>query len=191
MLNCNTWVRFVWLLLYDLWIIRDIFCSSAWIVSYRRCVTMTTILIVTSLTATYLLIYIQRSFFRRIRNGRVAKALGCKPVATSPSGIFGISGFLRVNRAVREKQILEDIFSRFQEVGSHTFEGNMLGNRTLMTIEPENIKAMLATQFSDFGLGSRHEHFFPFLGDGIFTLDGHGWSQSRAMLRPQFTREMV
>lgn len=50
---------------------------------------------------------------------------------------------------------------------------------------------MLATQFSDFGLGLRRQAFGPFLGDGIFTLDGAGWSHSRAMLRPQFSRDQV
>ena len=60
-----------------------------------------------------------------------------------------------------------------------------------MTSEPDNVKALLATQFSDFGLGNRYEHFLPLLGDGIFTLDGNGWSHSRALLRPQFSREQV
>lgn len=61
----------------------------------------------------------------------------------------------------------------------------------ILTKDPENIKAILGTQFTDFALGIRHEHFKPLLGDGIFTLDGNGWKNSRAMLRPQFAREQV
>lgn len=50
----------------------------------------------------------------------------------------------------------------------------------------------MATQFKDFGLGpARHGVFHPLLGDGIFTLDGHGWEHSRALLRPQFARDQI
>jgi cytochrome P450 len=67
----------------------------------------------------------------------------------------------------------------------------MLGNDLISTIEPANLKALLATQFNDFGLGIRHRQFYPLLDDGIFTLDGHGWSSMRALIRPQFAREQV
>jgi cytochrome P450 len=61
-----------------------------------------------------------------------------------------------------------------------------------LTIEPENIKTVLATNFKDFSLGKRrHDNFFPLLGDGIFTLDGAGWEHSRALLRPQFNRDQI
>ena len=38
------------------------------------------------------------------------------------------------------------------------------------TKDPENIKAVLATQFNDFSLGTRHGFLYSLLGDGIFTL---------------------
>lgn len=37
------------------------------------------------------------------------------------------------------------------------------------TIDPENVKAVLATNFKDFGLGQRQRAFGPLLGQGIFT----------------------
>lgn len=37
------------------------------------------------------------------------------------------------------------------------------------TIDPENVKALLATNFKDFGLGIRLDAFGPLLGQGIFT----------------------
>ncbi|KAB8262084.1 cytochrome P450 [Aspergillus pseudonomiae] len=61
----------------------------------------------------------------------------------------------------------------------------------ICTIEPTNVKAILATKFEDFSLGCRHEQFSPFLGSGIFTLDGEPWAHARGLLRPQFTREQV
>lgn len=61
-----------------------------------------------------------------------------------------------------------------------------------MTIEPENVKAVLASQFEDFELGPvRRANFFPLLGNGIFTADGEAWSHGRALLRPQFARNQV
>lgn len=61
-----------------------------------------------------------------------------------------------------------------------------------MTTDPENIKAILATQFEDFELGPmRRGNFFPMLGNGIFTADGEGWVHGRALLRPQFARQQV
>ena len=55
--------------------------------------------------------------------------------------------------------------------------------------EPENIKALLSTQFDDFELGEkRYRAFSPLLGNGIFTADGEAWRHSRDMLRPNFTR---
>lgn len=67
----------------------------------------------------------------------------------------------------------------------------LVGKDIILTQDPENIKAILATQFNDFVLGSRHECVRVTLGDGIFTLDGAGWKHSRAMLRPQFAREQI
>ncbi|CAN3357011.1 cytochrome P450 52A12 [Diutina catenulata] len=82
-----------------------------------------------------------------------------------------------------------DRFMVFPEV--KTVQMRMAGVPVISTIDPENIKAILATQFNDFSLGTRHAQFDPVLGDGIFTLDKEGWKHSRQMLRPQFAREQV
>lgn len=81
---------------------------------------------------------------------------------------------------------------QFDEYPNHSMYLNVTGLlKIVLTVDPENIKAVLATQFNDFSLGTRHAHFAPLLGDGIFTLDGNGWKDSRAMLRPQFAREQI
>lgn len=103
----------------------------------------------------------------------------------------------RVWRTLREKQALGDILywtkGRFEDMGDNvkTAIFYLLGQLIVQTKDPENIKAILATQFNDFSLGFRHGQFFPLLGDGIFTLDGEDWKHSRAMLRPQFAREQI
>lgn len=64
--------------------------------------------------------------------------------------------------------------------------------RTIFTADPENIKAVLATQFSDYGKGeSFHSEWKEFLGDSIFATDGELWSRSRQLIRPMFARERI
>lgn len=48
-----------------------------------------------------------------------------------------------------------------------TVETSVLGIRLVFTADPENIKAILATQFNDYGKGEHfHRDFKDFLGDG-------------------------
>jgi cytochrome P450 len=64
--------------------------------------------------------------------------------------------------------------------------------RFLLTADPENIKAILTTQFTDYGKGEQfHKEWEPFLGDGIFTTDGAQWHGARQLIRPMFVRERV
>lgn len=76
--------------------------------------------------------------------------------------------------------------------GSYTAELRAVGRRTIFTADPDNIKALLATQFADFGKGAIfHQEWAPFLGDSIFTTDGAQWHTSRQLLRPQFIRDRI
>jgi cytochrome P450 len=87
---------------------------------------------------------------------------------------------------------LEQWRSVFSEVGGYTGETAIVGRRIIFTADPENIKAILATQFGDFGKGQPfHEEWEPFLGDSIFATDGEKWHASRTMLRPQFIKDRV
>jgi hypothetical protein len=47
--------------------------------------------------------------------------------------------------------------ARFKGFKNHTTESTVLGKRIIMTAEPENIKAILATQFLDFGMWSEEK----------------------------------
>ena len=64
--------------------------------------------------------------------------------------------------------------------------------RLIFTADPENIKAVLAGQFADYGKGQRfHDEWEEFLGDSIFTTDGELWSRSRHLIRPMFVKERI
>ncbi|CAI7614497.1 unnamed protein product [Penicillium crustosum] len=67
-----------------------------------------------------------------------------------------------------------------------------ISTRMIITKDPENIKALLTTQFADYGKGeSFHRDWKEFLGDSIFTTDGELWSRSRQLIRPMFVRDRI
>ncbi|KAK9350123.1 cytochrome P450 [Lipomyces doorenjongii] len=119
-----------------------------------------------------------------------AEKNGAVRLAIRNTGFFGIRRFLSLSRSFREHKVMEYVADDFKRYGN-TFGTKVFGQRNHWTIEPENIKAILATKFNDFGLGTRYDAFLPFLGEGIFTLDNEGWAHSRMMLRPQFKRQQV
>jgi cytochrome P450 len=60
------------------------------------------------------------------------------------------------------------------------------------TTEPKIMQAILATKFNDFEIGAdRRNQFGALLGDSIFNQDGAAWAHSRALFRPQFSRENI
>jgi cytochrome P450 len=78
------------------------------------------------------------------------------------------------------------------KIFGQTVEGTPAGLRCIFTADPENIKAILATQFQDYGKGVPfHEDWNDFLGDGIFAADNQPWHDSRQLLRPQFIKDRV
>merc|ERR1712070_1101313 len=74
----------------------------------------------------------------------------------------------------------------------YTVEAITVGERIVFTADEENIKAILATQFQDYGKGPRfRQEWKDFLGLSIFTTDGDLWHNSRQLLRPQFIKDRV
>ena len=93
-------------------------------------------------------------------------------------------------QAVTEHRYLELIRAR-HEAGGYTFQSQTLGSRVINTSEPENIKAILATNFEDYSLGFRLAALGPLLGKGIFTTDSKEWETSRALIRPNFVKAQI
>ena len=90
---------------------------------------------------------------------------------------------------MRKHKYLETCQARFQNYGS-TYKSIMLGSTVINTCEPQNIQAILATQFTDFQLGARRNTAFePLLGHGIFASDGETWSGARRVLKPAFSKD--
>ncbi|KAK5138075.1 hypothetical protein LTR08_005873 [Meristemomyces frigidus] len=74
----------------------------------------------------------------------------------------------------------------------YTVEAITVGDRIIFTADEENVKAILAAQFADFGKGPQfRKEWKDFLGLSIFTTDGQQWHNSRQLLRPQFIKDRV
>ncbi|KAH6603733.1 hypothetical protein Trco_008508 [Trichoderma cornu-damae] len=84
---------------------------------------------------------------------------------------------------------LQTAQNRFQLFG-HTFSGVVMGQFFITTIDPENVKALLLSRFSDFDSGKK-SLFGPFIGDSILTTDGAIWKHSRALVRPHLRKDLI
>jgi cytochrome P450 len=74
----------------------------------------------------------------------------------------------------------------------NTLQVRSLRKDLVLTIEPENVKTILATKFGDYSLGDvRIRTFLPLFGHGIFDTDGAAWERSRGLIRPNFVRQQV
>ena len=125
------------------------------------------------------------------------KQHGCKPMKNSrdlnsfPNNIIGIKEVKDSVKAANEHRLLEYNRSRFLNNGNNT-HSKIFFTDLMQTLEPENLKTMMALDFKKWGLGQRRKDaFVPLLGHGIFTTDGAAWHNSRELLRPNFVRSQV
>lgn len=117
--------------------------------------------------------------------------LECGPVHFVNSD--GYFGFKLVYQLVAKKGFHKMVFLLREALDNTngTVESTVAGTTAIYTRDPENFKAVFATQFDDYILKHRYKAFEPFLGYSVFTMDGEPWKQLWALLRPQFTKEQV
>ncbi|KAJ5713476.1 n-alkane-inducible cytochrome P450 [Penicillium malachiteum] len=127
--------------------------------------------------------------WRTLSDWGFAQRNGCGEVTKMPSYIFGLDILWDFIKATNNNYAI-DLVEDWQRKFGRTFQLR-LGRKLILTSEPKNFQAILATQFEDFDLGSRNDAAHPMLGDGIFASDGKIWEQSRALLRPNFVRNQI
>lgn len=127
-------------------------------------------------------------FVSVLENYRFAKAHGCQPPPRlpQPERIIGYNNFKEQKAWSKAKLLLPAGLQRFRSLGN-TFSLIALGRKIVVTAEPENVKAILATNFKDFGIGGRYKAMGALLGRGIFTSDGLHWEHSRVTTPLQWT----
>ncbi|KAK4494803.1 hypothetical protein PRZ48_014159 [Zasmidium cellare] len=150
-------------------------------------------LLIVGATCLVILYNIVNNLFTRYQQGKKAKQWGCQAVPTEPTRWpFGIDILLKVIEADKEQRLPDYIVDRFNKIGRYTWKANILGASNIVTAEPRNIQAILATQFNDFKMSKiREKNFKLFLGRSIFTVDGQEWHVARDIIRPIFSRENV
>lgn len=142
------------------------------------------------------LFVISYRLFQSVIDYRLSYRNGCKPPPTYPhkDGYLGLHHVFGLLKAKKENR-LPTAFSELFETGGpnvHTLGHYVLGKKSYWTRDPENIKAVLSSKFSDWCLPSaRKATFKTCLGGGIFGVDGKEWEHSRAMLKPSFTRTQI
>jgi hypothetical protein len=106
-----------------------------------------------------------------IRIARFKKQHGCQPICNRLPQLeraVGVDLYRTQINASKEGRILELAKSRYDTHGM-TWSARMMGQTYVNTIDIENVKTILASNFKDFGLGQREEAFGAMLGRGIFT----------------------
>ncbi|KAF8861474.1 cytochrome P450 52A12 [Acephala macrosclerotiorum] len=119
------------------------------------------------------------------------KEHGCKEPSSyhNKDPIFGLDAVWRNYVGWKTNSLLPELTSRYQKYGN-TYSLRMGGSRSLSTIEPENLKSILSTNFTSYSFGSKRNNALePFLGASIFTLSGSDWQHSRAMIRPNLVKD--
>jgi cytochrome P450 len=118
-----------------------------------------------------------------------AKRHGCKePPALTQESFIGYRMLHESFAALRSSSYLRLGKQRFEENGD-TFAFKQIGKLGILTNDPINVKAILSSQFQDYGVGKRRaEAFEPLIGHGIFTADGPAWEKARRLVRPSFAR---
>ncbi|PYI00619.1 cytochrome P450 [Aspergillus sclerotiicarbonarius CBS 121057] len=137
------------------------------------------------------LIFVSIRIRRYLIHREFARRHGCQPaVRANKDPFLGLDQLLPVIRAVGQHKVLKTLQEVYHRYGN-TYTSKRILHPGIFTIEPENLKTMLSVNFKDYGLGHRIQHYESLLGRGIFDTDGDHWAMSRALIRPNFTRDQV
>ena len=120
-------------------------------------------------------------------------AYGCKEPPKYPvwDPIFGIDVGYDAIRAFKRQTFLRESREHYETYG-YTHSSRFTTYPVIQTIEPDNIKTVLSTNFKDFEIGTpRRRAFAPILANSILIADGLEWEYSRAFLKPSFNRSQV
>ncbi|KAF5361432.1 hypothetical protein D9758_006163 [Tetrapyrgos nigripes] len=136
---------------------------------------------------------ITKGLIRNILRSRQQQVLNAKPIPCVVGEWPGnIDVLLRMTRAFRTSYILDVYLELFEEYQCTTLNTRILWTDSIITMDQEHIKFVLATGFNHFWRGKyQKERMERFLGQGIFNRDDEIWKMHRINTRPFFARERV
>ncbi|EME40774.1 hypothetical protein DOTSEDRAFT_37533 [Dothistroma septosporum NZE10] len=129
--------------------------------------------------------------FRAIRSWRrrqaVFSAKGCQRPQVVISALTDMWSNLQI--ALSDGGFHDGHMERYRKYGA-TYESSFFGFfRTIYTTDPDNVKAILGTDFAKWGMGDRRRLMLrEVIVNGIFVNDGERWEHSRSLLRPSFKK---
>ncbi|KAF4464289.1 cytochrome P450 52E1 [Fusarium albosuccineum] len=114
------------------------------------------------------------------------------PVYPHRDRLLGTDWIIDMSKAIRSHTILRVWDNLFYNVGG-TFWVKNVGAWIVTTNEPENVKALLSSQFEAWHIrGLRQKVMVLALGPrAIFSVNGQEWHDARAMIRPSFVRNQI
>lgn len=135
--------------------------------------------------ATYLAFII----YRYLRRHALILKYKCEEVNKYPQkNMLGLDVVRDIGKQIGESRRLEAIKRLYDSYGS-TYSVRFFGQRTIYTIDPENLRSIFAINFHHYGLQPfRLPASMPAIGRNIFTTDGPYWKHSRDQVTPIFTR---
>ncbi|KAL8413532.1 hypothetical protein RB594_004970 [Gaeumannomyces avenae] len=138
----------------------------------------------------------QHSLLARLRLALRARTLGCGDAAVCPDAdplLLGIGWYRESVAAARAGTFFELAEVRFERHGRTHWNRSLGGSWMLVTDEPENVKAILASRFDDWEIaGPRRLAVIRQLGPrSVFTANGPLWQHARASIRPAFVRDQI
>jgi hypothetical protein len=117
--------------------------------------------------------------FQRIRFNEKERRLAAKPknLVALKDPVLGLDYAFEIVKAAKQSRYMDWIGERFKAYGD-TYVCRRLFFDTVHTIDPDNIKSILSTDFHSFQIPTaRSAAMNPLFGEGIFAVNGEKWSQ--------------
>ncbi|KAG6861395.1 hypothetical protein C0995_000524 [Termitomyces sp. Mi166 len=154
------------------------------------------------------LISITRIIYKSLDDRRQAAKFGARPARRTDGKTIGNIDLLTTLRRLRDTGYIgmyknffvdnsiddssADGFVDWVGEGDPAVNLPILWSDTIITVWPEHIKTILATDFTNYEKGKEFQHeMFSVLGSGVFNTDGDMWKFHRSMTRPFFTRDRI
>lgn len=137
--------------------------------------------------------FLVQGFITAARRREIISSHGCKSPKKLPvwDPVLGLDSIYETLQAHKRKTLRSSKRLSHEKYGL-THSSRIATSSTIHTIESENIKAVMATNFKDFEVGTpRRRAFSPVVSNSVLMADGAEWEHLRAFLRPSFTRSQV
>jgi cytochrome P450 len=119
---------------------------------------------------------------------------GCQPILKYPhtDRVLGTDLAEKMNKARKDGDLMKRWPEIYKAAGGKTFEANIVGKKTLMTMDSKNIQTITATQLDKFRVEpTRGRMSNGWWGKGVFFSDDPHWSIGRKTIKPIFLRSQI